>query len=99
MPIQTEEFDPTRYLKTDEAIAAYLQDAVESGDPRVVAACLGDVARAKGMTDLARETGLSRESLYRSLSGQGNPELATLMKVIEAMGLQLRFEPKHSDAA
>ena len=97
--METEEFDPTRYLKTDEAIAAYLQDAVESGDPRVVAACLGDVARAKGMTDLARETGLSRESLYRSLSGQGNPELATLMKVIQAMGLQLRFEPRHSDAA
>jgi len=99
MPVETEEFDPTRYLKSDEAIAAYLQDAVASGDPRVVASCLGDVARAKGMTDLARETGLSRESLYRSLSGQGNPELATLMKVIEAMGLQLRFEPKHSDAA
>jgi probable addiction module antidote protein len=75
-------------------MAAYLEAALEDGDPRVVAAALGDIARAKGMTQVARDSGLGRESLYKALSPDGNPELATLLKVIAALGLQLRAAPK-----
>jgi probable addiction module antidote protein len=74
-------------------MAAYLEAALEDGDPRVVAAALGDIARAKGMTQVARDTGLGRESLYKALSPDGNPELATLLKVVAALGLQLRAVP------
>jgi probable addiction module antidote protein len=75
-------------------MAAYLEAALEDGDPRVVAAALGDIARAKGMTQVARDTGLGRESLYKALSPDGNPELATLLKVVAALGLQLRAAPR-----
>jgi probable addiction module antidote protein len=66
-----------------------LKAALEEGDPALVAAALGDIARAKGMTALARDTGLARESLYKALSPPGNPELATIMRVVEALGLKL----------
>jgi probable addiction module antidote protein len=75
-------------------MAAYLEAALEDGDPRIVAAALGDIARAKGMTQVARDTGLGRESLYKALSPDGNPELATLLKVVAALGLQLRAAPR-----
>ena len=67
----------------------YLEAAFEEDDPRVVAAALGDIARAKGMSQVAREAGLGRESLYRSLSVEGNPELGTIMKVMRSLGLSL----------
>ena len=87
---RTVPWDVTRYLVSDEAIAAYLDAALEDGDPAVLAAALGDVARAKGMADIARETGLGRESLYKALSREGNPEFRTVQKVIGALGLRLR---------
>ncbi len=70
-------------------MAAYLEAALQEGDPRVVAAVLGDIARAKGMTQIAKDAGLGRESLYKALSPDGNPEFATVMKVIAALGLEL----------
>ena len=72
---------------------AYLEAALQDGDPQLVAAALGDIARAKGMSQIARDTGLGRESLYKALSSSGNPELATVLKVISALGLQLHVSP------
>ena len=82
-------WDPADHLKTDEDMAAYLEAALEEGDSALVAAALGDIARAKGMTQIAREAGLGRESLYKSLSSNGNPEFSTVLKVVHALGLQL----------
>jgi probable addiction module antidote protein len=74
-------------------MAAYLEAALEDGDPNLVVAALGDIARSKGMTNIARETGLGRESLYKALSLEGNPEFATVLKVIQSLGLRLRATP------
>ena len=86
-------WDPAEHLETDEDIAAYLEAAFEEGDPALVAAALGDIARAKGMAQIARDTGLGRESLYKALSPEGNPEFATIMKVVSALGLKLHATP------
>jgi probable addiction module antidote protein len=82
-------FDPAEYLKTPRAMAVFLSDALESGDTAVVAAALGVIARAKGVRELAKQTGLSRESLYKALRHDGNPELNTTLKVVRALGLKL----------
>jgi len=82
-------WDAAEYLNSEEEMAAYLEAALEEGDPALVAATLGDIARARGMTQLARDTGLGRESLYKALSPTGNPEFSTIMKVVEALGLRL----------
>ena len=82
-------WDPSAHLTTADDVAAYLEAALQDGDPQIVAAALGDIARAKGMSQIARDAGLGRESLYKSLSSSGNPELATVLKVISALGLQL----------
>lgn len=87
--IKTLPWDPAEHLESEEDIVAYLEAAFEVGDPALVAAALGDIARAKGMTALARETGLGRESLYKALSPSGNPEFSTIMRVVEALGLKL----------
>lgn len=89
----TRPWDPAEHLHTDEDMAAYLEAALEGGDAALIAAALGDIARAKGMTQLARETGLGRESLYKALSPLGNPEFATIMKVVGALGLRLHASP------
>ncbi len=86
-------WDPAQHLESEEDMAAYLEAALEEGDPALVAAALGDIARAKGMTQLARDTGLGRESLYKALSPSGNPEFATVMKVVAALGLKLHASP------
>jgi probable addiction module antidote protein len=86
-------WDPAEHLETDADMAAYLEAALEEGDPALVAAALGDIARAKGMSQLARDTGLGRESLYKALSPTGNPEFATVMKVVAALGLKLHAAP------
>lgn len=86
---ETYPYDPAEYLRDDADMAAYLEAALEDGDPALVAHVLGVIARAKGMSQLARETGLGRESLYKALSAEGNPEFATVMKVIRALGLRL----------
>jgi probable addiction module antidote protein len=86
---QTVPWDPAEHLETEEDMAIYLEAALEENDPALVAAALGDIARAKGMTQIAREAGLGRESLYKALSPEGNPELATVLKVLKALGLRL----------
>jgi probable addiction module antidote protein len=91
--IQTYPWDAAEHLETREDMAAYLEAALEDGDPVLVVAALGDIARAKGMTHIAREMGLGRESLYQALSSEGNPEFATVLKVIQALGLRLRATP------
>jgi len=83
------EFDASKYLKDETDFRLYLAQAFEGGDPVEIQAALGDVAKARGMTALARESGIAREALYRALSGKGNAEFATIMKVIGAMGLHL----------
>jgi probable addiction module antidote protein len=83
-------WDSAEYLKTDEAIANYLDAVFEDGDPALIAAALGDVARAKGMSKVAQAAGLGRESLYKALSPEGNPEFATVLKVLRALGLKLK---------
>jgi probable addiction module antidote protein len=70
-------------------MAAYLEAALEDGNPALIAATLGDVARSKGMTQISRDTGLGRESLYKALSVEGNPEFSTILKVFQALGLRL----------
>ncbi len=84
-------FDPLDYLKTKKDFQLALEAAFEEdpGDGSLIAATLGDIAKARGMTQLAKETGLSRESLYRSLSGNGNPEFATIVKVMRALGVRM----------
>jgi probable addiction module antidote protein len=87
--IKTRPWDAAEHLKSDADMAAYLEAALEDGDPALIAAALGDIARAKGISQIARETGLGRESLYKALSPDGNPEFATVLKVVRALGLRL----------
>lgn len=91
--IKTRPFDMANYLGTDVEVGEYLRQVLEEGDPVELAAALGDIARARGMTQLAKDTGLSRESLYKSLSGERAPSSDTLFKVIHAMGFKLTLEP------
>jgi probable addiction module antidote protein len=93
MALKTHAWDVAEHLDTPEAIVAYLVAAFEDGDPKLVTAAIGDVARARGMTDLSRETGLSRESLYRGLSEDGNPAFSTVLKVLHAFGVRLEAKP------
>jgi probable addiction module antidote protein len=88
-------YDTADYLKDEESILAYLEAAMEeaSQDPALVAVALGNIARARNMSQLARDTGLTREGLYKALSGEGNPSFATVLKVAQAMGLRLVFQP------
>jgi len=82
-------YDPAEDLTTDEAIEVFLANAFETGEARYIARALGVVARAKGITKIARDTGLAREQLYRSLSENGNPTLETTMAVMNAIGFQI----------
>lgn len=87
---KTRPWDAADHLETKEDIAHYLEAAFEDGDPALIAAALGDAARAKGMTKVAAETGLGRESLYKALSPGGNPGFATVLKVMRVLGIRLR---------
>ncbi|GEN29696.1 putative addiction module antidote protein [Halovibrio variabilis] len=91
------DYDPAAALESEEAIAVFLADALETGDSTYIAKAMGVVARAKGMTELARETGLSREQLYRSFSEQGNPTLKTMLAVMQALGVDLTVRPHHEE--
>ena len=91
--IKTRAFDAANYLTCEEDITEYLRQVLEDGDPVLLGAALGDIARARGMSQLARDTGLSRESLYKSLSGERAPNSDTLFKVIRALGFQLTLAP------
>jgi len=88
--IKTIAWDAAAFLKTEEDIAHYLEAVFDDGDPTLVAAALGDVARAKGMSRVAQAAGLGRESLYKALSTDGNPEFSTVLKVMRAVGLKLK---------
>ncbi|MCX2897178.1 addiction module antidote protein [Pseudomonas mandelii] len=91
MAEQFTRFDAAEFLNTPEEMAAYLDACFDedAGDGVLIRAALNDIARAQGMTQVARETGLGRESLYKALSSTGNPEFATIMKVMKALGLRL----------
>ncbi len=93
MPLETYPFDAAEFLDTPEAVEEYLvasfEDAAEFGDPRIITKALGNVARAKGMTQMALDADLSRTALYRALSEEGRPELSTIFKVMQALGLRL----------
>jgi probable addiction module antidote protein len=82
-------YDPAEALGSDDAVEVFLADAFETGDARHIAKALGVVARAKGMTKIARRTGLAREQLYRSLSENGNPTLETTLAVMKAIGFEM----------
>jgi len=82
-------YDPAAALDSPEAISVFMADALETGDTSYIAKALGVVARAKGMTEIARETGLSREQLYRSFSERGNPTLKTMIAVMRAVGVDM----------
>jgi probable addiction module antidote protein len=87
---KTTPWDAAEYLNSDDDIVNYLDAVFDDGDPALIAAALGDVARAKGMSQIAQAAGLGRESLYKALSGEGNPEFATVLKVVRALGLRLK---------
>jgi probable addiction module antidote protein len=90
MRLKTKAYDVADYLDSDEMIAVYLDAAFESADTSRIAESLGDVARARGMTKIAKATGLAREQLYKTLSAKGKPELSTVLKVMAAFGGGLR---------
>jgi len=94
-PIKLRKWDTVEYLKTEEDMVMYLQACMEEAgdDAAFIAKALGDIARAKGMSQLAKETGLGRESLYKALSGQGNPSFGTILKVVRALGMALQPQP------
>lgn len=97
MTEQFSRWDSAEYLKTEEDMANYLDACMEEAgdDPAFIAKALGTIARARGMTQVARDAGVSRESLYRALSGEGNPEFGTILKVVKALGLKLHAAPAH----
>lgn len=92
---KTRPYDAAMHLRNEKECALYLQAAIDEaeGDSSIIVAALGDIARARGMMQLANETGLSREGLYKALSPEGNPSFATVAKVIEALGLRLHASP------
>ena len=98
METKTAPYDVAEFLETPEEMAAYLEACIQEadGDAAFIAKALGDIARAKGMTQVAREAGLSRESLYKALSGDRSPGFDTILKVISALGLQLSASVKES---
>ncbi len=89
MSIKTTAWDSAAHLRSDEEIAAYMEAALEEGDTAFIAYALGVVARAKGMTQVAQDAGLSRESLYKALSLEGNPSFDTILRVMKALNLEL----------
>ncbi len=94
--IKTRRYDTAEHLRTPEEMALYLEACLEEadGDAAFIARALGNIARARGMTQVARDAGLSRESLYKALSGERSPEFDTILRVIDALGLELHAQPK-----
>lgn len=90
--LKTTRYDSAEYLRNEKDIAAYLDAVLEDGDPALIRHALNVIARARGMTQIARDSGIARESLYKALSESGNPEFATVLKVVRALGLRLRAQ-------
>lgn len=86
---KTRRFDASAYLDSEQTMREYLAVALEDGDPKAIQLVLRDIAKAQGMSTLAKQSGLNRESLYKSLSAEGNPSFATIMKITEALGLKI----------
>lgn len=101
MGIKTTRWDSAEFLKTDEDIQLYLEACIEEAgdDPAFIVHALGVIARARNMSQLARETGLTREGLYKALSPDGNPTFSTVAKVAKALGLQLTVQTPHKKPA
>ena len=91
---KTKKWDAADHLKSGRDVVAYIEAAFEDGDSGVIAAALGDIARAKGMSRVARQAGRGRESLYKTLSAGGNPELGTVLRVLGALGIRLHAVPE-----
>jgi probable addiction module antidote protein len=89
MPLKTTKWDVNEFLDSEERIAQFLEAVFEDGDPAMIAAALGEVARARGMTRTAKDSGIAREALYRALSVDGRPEFNTVLKVLRSFGLRL----------
>jgi probable addiction module antidote protein len=89
-------YDSAEYLDNDEAISAYMEDALETDDPAFIAHALGTIARARGMSKVAKKAGLSRESLYKALGPDGNPEFGTVIRVMHALGLKFSITATHA---
>lgn len=102
MALKTLPYDSAEYLKDDDAIAQYLEEAMkiamEDSDPSFIAVALGTVVRARGMAQIAKDSGLSRESLYKGLGAGGNPEVGTVLKVLQALGLKLSIQSRGAAA-
>jgi len=96
MKTKTVPWDSSSALRSNEEIAAYIDAVLEDGDPTLLAHALGVVARAKGMTDLAKETGMGRESLYKALTPGAKPRYHTMLKLLHALGVKLSASPTHS---
>jgi probable addiction module antidote protein len=96
MPIETKIWDPVEHLTSPEAEFAYLEAAFEDGDPALIAAAIGDIARARGMAKIAKSAGLSRETMYKAFCADGNPTLETLAEVTKALGYRLSIAPRDS---
>ncbi len=92
MVIETKIFDAAEYLNTEGRIAAYLDEAFSDGDPAEIAAALGDVVRARNMTDIAKKMGVHRDTVYSAFSREGNPRLTTLTAAAKALGFRIRIE-------
>lgn len=93
MALELEEWDPSEDIRDDDDAIAYLNAAIEDGDPALIQAVLGDIAKARGMTEIARKAGLGRESLYKALRPGSNPSLKTISKVARALGARVAFVP------
>lgn len=93
MAIETTKWDGAEYLDTPEAIAAYLEAAFEDGDPQVITHALGNIARAKGISQVAKDAGVTRAGLYKALSSDGDPRLTTLLGVFKSLGLAVSVHP------
>ena len=91
--VKTTVWDPAEYLETDEEIAAYLDDVFSTNDSQLIVAAIGDVARARGMSKIAEDVACGRESLYKSLSQDGNPSFETIVKVLSSLGYELKLSP------
>ncbi|MET3119765.1 addiction module antidote protein [Undibacterium sp. RTI2.2] len=98
MGIKLTKWDVVEHLQTDQDMIGYFDACLADGDPALIAAALGDIAKARGMSQVSKDTGLSRENLYRALSGVGNPEFSTIIKVTKALGLTLHASSEPANA-
>lgn len=93
MAVDVSKWDASEYLETEEDMAAYLNAVIAENDPALLQEAIGDIAKARGMSSIAREAGVGRESLYKSLSREGNPSFSTIARVLHALGLEIGIRP------